>query len=83
MLVMISRITMFARIISGAAISCSEWGGWKQPSSFGHSSGEQKLAMPRKPIYDLGNLRAKRGANLKILCVFYVELNALYYFHCV
>ena len=29
-----------------------------------------------------GNLRAKRAANLKIEC-FYVELNALYYFHCV
>ena len=27
-----------------AAISCSEWGGRKQPSSFGHSSGERKLA---------------------------------------
>ena len=27
-----------------AAISCSEWGGRNRPSSFGHSSGEQKLA---------------------------------------
>ena len=29
---------------SVAAISCSEWGGRNRPSSFGHSSGERKLA---------------------------------------
>ena len=39
-------LSWFKSYLSGwAAISCSEWGGGRnRPSSFGHSSGERKLA---------------------------------------